>query len=161
MSDESISIAEAQALSAPTSDLERACDQLDRRLARDDLELPLRPRVAAAILPMAADDACDAAALARLVQQDQALAAHVMRIANSSAYRTRVPMVSLQQAIARLGMRSIREIETPSRMCGQSIMKPLLKVNFKTENGEDDAVGWYVKELDRWVSEINKRKGQG
>lgn len=45
-----------------------------------------------------------------LIQGDQSLAGHVMRIANSAAYTPLSNLVSLQQAVARLGMTIISEI---------------------------------------------------
>jgi putative nucleotidyltransferase with HDIG domain len=45
-----------------------------------------------------------------LIHQDQALAAHVLRIANSPAYMPRSPVVSLQHAVAMLGINLLSEI---------------------------------------------------
>src|SRR5262245_43367633 len=59
---------------------------------------------------MSTSDATDARSLAALLLHDQAIAAHVLRVANSPFYRPRVPLVSLQQAISRLGLASLREI---------------------------------------------------
>ncbi len=66
--------------------------------------------------------------------------------------------MTLPKKIISIPLRAIGEIERPTRMCGQSIMKPLLKVNFTTDTGEHDAVAFHVKELDRWESEIKIRK---
>src|SRR5262245_44187273 len=59
---------------------------------------------------MSTSDATDARSLAALLLHDQAIAAHVLRVANSPFYRPRVPLVSLQQAISRLGLASLRDI---------------------------------------------------
>lgn len=74
------------------------------------IDVPLLPDVASRVLAMSNDPDSDAAQLANLIQGDQALAGHVMRIANSAAYTPNASMVSLQQAIARLGMNLITEI---------------------------------------------------
>jgi HD-like signal output (HDOD) protein len=79
-------------------------------LERKDLKLPLLPRVAAMVIQLATDEDADAQQLSKLIQSDQALAGHVMRIANSPAYRPVSAFVSLQQAIARLGIVIIGEI---------------------------------------------------
>jgi HD-like signal output (HDOD) protein len=79
-------------------------------LAKGQLKLPLLPRVAAMVIQLATDENANAQQLAQLIQGDPALAGHVMRLANSPAYRPATPFVSLQQAIARLGMNSISEI---------------------------------------------------
>ena len=31
----------------------------------------------------------------------------------------------------------------------------MLKVVFKKQDGEQDAIGWKVKELERWINEIS------
>lgn len=79
-------------------------------LAAGELEVPLLPDVAAEVLSSTLDDKGNAARLAELIQQDQALAAHLLRVVNAPAFRGSVQIVALQQAIARLGMERIREI---------------------------------------------------
>jgi len=79
-------------------------------LAENKIEVPMLPDVANQVLALSNDPDSDAAQLARLIQSDQALAGHVMRIANAAAYTPNASIVSLQQAIARLGMALITEI---------------------------------------------------
>lgn len=88
------------------------CERLERRMASGELELPLLPHVASQVLAMSTSDEVSARSLAELLHRDQAIAAHVLRIANSPLYMARVPIVSLQQAISRLGMKTLREIVT-------------------------------------------------
>ena len=80
------------------------------KLERKELNLPLLPQVAAMVIQLSTDEDADAQQLANLIQGDQALAGHVMRIANSPIYRPVSAFVSLQQAIARLGIITIGEI---------------------------------------------------
>ncbi len=61
-------------------------------------------------MAMTSDPSADAAKLSSLIHQDQALAAHVLRIANSPAYMPRSPVVSLQHAVAMLGINLLSEI---------------------------------------------------
>ena len=56
------------------------------------------------------DDSCDARRLSRMIHRDAALAGHVLKLANSPLYAPTVPIVSLQQAVSRLGMKKIREM---------------------------------------------------
>jgi len=83
---------------------------LEQQLISKQVDVPLLPDVASRVLSLSSDPDSDAAQLAKLIQSDQALAGHVMRIANSAAYTPNASMVSLQQAIARLGMNLITEI---------------------------------------------------
>lgn len=75
-----------------------------------NIEVPMLPEVANKAVTIAQDPDSDANQMAQLISADQSLAGHVMRIANSAAYTPSASLVSLQQAIARLGMGLISEI---------------------------------------------------
>jgi HD-like signal output (HDOD) protein len=79
-------------------------------LVSGELELPVLPEVSAKLLRISNDPNCEANALADLIRRDPSVASHLMRIANSAMYSAGSPIVSLQQAVARLGLRRIREI---------------------------------------------------
>lgn len=83
---------------------------LEQQLLSHHIDVPMLPDVASRVLSLSNDPDSDAQQLANLIQSDQALAGHVMRIANSAAYTPNASMVSLQQAVARLGMDLIAEI---------------------------------------------------
>lgn len=83
---------------------------LRERLQAGKLELPLLPEVAGQVMAACSDEACDVRRLAQLIQRDQAMAANLLRLGNSALYAPPVPIVSLQQAVSRLGMKKIREI---------------------------------------------------
>ncbi|MDH4192818.1 MAG: HDOD domain-containing protein [Nitrospirota bacterium] len=74
------------------------------QLKQGKLDLPLLPVVAHQVLMLASDPDADATKLSTLIQQDQALAGKILHISNSPAYLPRSPIVSLQQAIAWLGL---------------------------------------------------------
>jgi HDOD domain len=59
---------------------------------------------------VAAKEDVDARTIADMLKQDPALSAHVLRIVNSPLYSPRAQIVSLQQAVARVGIGKIREI---------------------------------------------------
>jgi len=80
------------------------------RIAAGQFELPMLPEVATRVMSATQDDNCDSKKLAEMIHRDAALAGHVLRIANSPLYAPTVPIVSLQQAVSRLGMKKIREI---------------------------------------------------
>ncbi len=94
------------ASTAPTEQEENAVlrAHITTQLEQGTLDLPLLPVVANQVLQVSGDPNADATKLAALIQQDQALAGQILRIANSPAYLPRSPIVSLQQAIAWLGM---------------------------------------------------------
>lgn len=51
---------------------------------------------------------------------------------------------------------SITGVETPKIFLGRTKMRPLLKVNFKNKDGNDDAAAWLLKNLPHWQSAIEK-----
>jgi HD-like signal output (HDOD) protein len=90
--------------------IERLGAEIGERIARGRLTIPVLPTVAAAIVATINDPKADIGRLADTIRNDQALAGHVMKFANSPLLRTGAPIVSLQQAISRLGMRSIADV---------------------------------------------------
>ncbi len=85
-------------------------DELSLLLKEHRLELPVLPDVAGQVVTLCNQEACDAKQLAGLITRDQAMAGNLMRLVNSPLYAPPTPLVSLQQAIARLGIKRIREI---------------------------------------------------
>jgi putative nucleotidyltransferase with HDIG domain len=129
--------------------LEQLEQALVQKIKTGDVELPLLPQAASQVMALASDPSADAAKLSALIHQDQALAAHVLRIANSPAYMPRSPVVSLQHAVAMLGITLLSEIAfTASLKTGA----------FKVPGYEDDvkhlwrhslASGAFAKEVAR------------
>ncbi len=93
-----------------TDNREELSTLLSFAIEQDELDVPMLPTVASRVITLTQDPDSDAKQLSDLIQGDLALAAYVMRIANSPAYTPDGNLVSLQQAIARLGMRIIGEI---------------------------------------------------
>lgn len=81
-----------------------------QKLRKGDVEVPIFPSIATQVMQLANTPESGAGELAALIQTDPMLAGHVMRVANSPLYTPNASMVSLQQAIARLGMTIICEI---------------------------------------------------
>ena len=95
---------------AEAMDEARLCNDLAAELEGSDERLPLLPAVAAEILGLARDPDAPPARLAELLHRDPALAGNVLRIANSPAYLPATRIVSLQQAVTRLGFATLGEI---------------------------------------------------
>jgi HD-like signal output (HDOD) protein len=84
--------------------------QLAQKIKQKKIDVPMLPEVANRVMRLTQDQNAVTTDLAKLVQSDQVLAGHVMRIANSALYSPNTKLVSLQQAISRLGMSIIAEI---------------------------------------------------
>ena len=97
-------------LTAPTSPKHQIGAELGEGLNSSSLELPVMPRVASKVLALTHDPNAEVSDLSELIHSDQSIASHVLRIANSAAYGGGDQIVSLQQAVARLGMNLLGEI---------------------------------------------------
>jgi len=85
-------------------------ETLDTQIQSKKLEIPLLPQVASRLLALSNDPNADAEKLSALIHQDQSLAGQVLKIANSPAYLPRTPIVSLQQAVAWLGISLLTDL---------------------------------------------------
>ena len=79
-------------------------------LENHELELPVLPEVPARVIQVSFDEHCDIKQLTDLIQRDQSMTAHVLRVANSVMFAAAMPIVSLSQALNRLGLNKIREM---------------------------------------------------
>ena len=51
--------------------------------------------------------------------------------------------------------KSITKISNPKSHMHKSVVKPLLKVLFKNEKGNDDSAAWFVQDLSKWNEILN------
>jgi hypothetical protein len=54
-----------------------------------------------------------------------------------------------------LPISSILNVGKTMRLAGQSPGSLMLKVTYKTQDGENDAIAWKVKDLERWIREVS------
>ncbi|MES2603781.1 MAG: HDOD domain-containing protein [Pseudomonadota bacterium] len=87
-------------------------DELYSMLASNTLILPTLPEIAIRIRDLAEDERSSLADIGKLINKDPALAARVVQIANSPAFRTRSPFNSVDVAVMRLGGAMIKNIVT-------------------------------------------------
>ena len=98
-------------------------DLLQRHI-EEDVELPILPEASARIMALCEDEKTDARAIEHVLERDPSLASHVLRIANSSAYAPKEPIVSLQQAVSRLGLATMRNIVLAVSLQGRVFKVP-------------------------------------
>ncbi len=73
-------------------------------------ELPTLPAVAMRVVELTANDSVSFKQLADAIQNDQALAAKILRTVNSSMYAVRTKCSSINQAIVMLGMSAVKTL---------------------------------------------------
>lgn len=92
--------------------------RVSARLTAGKVSVPMLPRVATEVMTLARSSNASAAQLAALVHKDPSLAARLLRVANSVAYSTAVPIVSLQQAITRMGIGTLTDLTMAASVKG-------------------------------------------
>lgn len=85
-------------------------DEIEKHFATNELDLPLLPRVAMEVLQLCRSPNADAKRLSDILHQDQAIAGNVLRVANSPLCGSSVRITSLQQAVSRLGFRTLSDV---------------------------------------------------
>jgi HD-like signal output (HDOD) protein len=122
---------------------------LVRRLEAGELDLPLLPDTAAQVVAICSDNACDARRLAEMIERDQGLAGHIMRVANSAAYAPREPIVSLKQAISRLGFGTLCDMAFAIALKGRVFSVRGYEQKIRAEWAHSAAAGFWAKEIAR------------
>ncbi len=79
-------------------------ERLEQRIAQGGLEVPMLPEIAVRVMRLSVDPRVNAEQLAALIKADVALSTSVLRVANGVTRRPSSPILSLQQAVAWLGL---------------------------------------------------------
>jgi putative nucleotidyltransferase with HDIG domain len=101
------------------------------------------------VVTLTASANVDAGKISALIHRDPSLAGHVLRIANSAAYAPRMPIVSLQQAVARLGLNVIAEIAFAASLQSGIFKVPGHEADLKAIWRHSLASGIWAKEIAR------------
>lgn len=83
---------------------------LQRVLGQGSFVVPLLPEVAAQVMTETSREDWSATAVVDLLKRDAGLAANLLRLANSVAFKGAAAAVSLQQSVARLGAANVRQL---------------------------------------------------
>lgn len=133
----------------PTRDYVALRGELLAALRQSDLALPRLSDAVQRVCAAANDEDCDARAFADLVRRDATLAGEVLRVANSPVFAPSSPIVSLQQAVSRLGMRQVRDtaviVSMRARVFRVHGFEPELRAVFRHAL----ATGLYAQEIAR------------
>lgn len=127
-------------------DLDEAIADL---VARDAVEIPPYPAVAMKIERLVGGGDFGLDELARLVASDQALAADVLRCANSAAFVRGGPVASVPQAVARIGAGELSRIAFASALSGRALARGPLSLLRRRVWHDAVASGVLARELAR------------
>lgn len=81
-------------------------------LENSTLVLPTLPEVALKVRDVVDNPEATASGLAEIIVTDAALSARLLKVANSALYRSRIPVESVQMAVARLGLIMVKNLVT-------------------------------------------------
>ena len=123
--------------------------ELGEQVKKGEVVVPLLPKVANRVISLTQTEDSNAAELASLIQSDQTLAGHVIRVANSAAYSPVSSIVSLQQAITRLGMATIAEIALAATVNASLFNAPGFEALIQQRLRHSLASGLWAKEVAR------------
>ncbi len=124
-------------------------EEIQQQLRAGSIDVPLLPEVASRVIALSQDTESEISDLAQLVQSDPSLAAHVMRIANSAAYTPNGSLISLQQAITRLGMNLICDIAVAASISTKMFKAPGFETHINQTWKHALATALWAKEIAR------------
>lgn len=120
---------------------------LVKALEYDDLKIPVLPKIAQDIMMMSRDPDADIERLSDLIHKDQAIASHVLHISNSAAFGGFERVESLEQAVARLGLKLLSEIAISVSIQKNVFNIPAFRTEIKEMWRHSLASAIYGKEL--------------
>jgi HD-like signal output (HDOD) protein len=85
-------------------------DRINKLIESGNLELPVFSAIALSLQDLASNDTLNAEEIERLITSDQAVAAEVLRMANSPFYGGLSTISTIRNAIVRLGLRQIHRL---------------------------------------------------
>ncbi|MFH1844449.1 MAG: HDOD domain-containing protein [bacterium] len=101
---------EVQPVSAVTTAEPRADKEQLKQIIMNTRDLPAMPHVASKVLELSSDPNSSAQQLQQVIADDQAMAARILKIANSAMYACSRKIKTLTEAIVMLGFNSIRSL---------------------------------------------------
>ena len=135
-----------------SSQYETALNELKTIVENGDIDVPVLPETAHKVMTLTQDPDSDALQLANIIQSDPTMGGHVMRIANSAAYTPNSNLVSIEQAIARLGMSEISNIALSTSLNSKIFDTPGYETHIDTIWKHSLATALWSKEVARAFS---------
>lgn len=106
-----------------------------RRISESVLSLPTLPTIQARLIELVDNPRVEAKDLSRLISEDQALSARLLKVCNSAYYGLKNEVNSIDHAVVLLGFETVREIALSVSVLQYFRMDP-------TQGGFDAALFW-------------------
>ncbi len=136
-------------MSEPSNNVKAITAKLNDAITSGTIDVPVLPETAHRVIVLTQNPDSDSIQLANIIQTDPTLGGHVMRIANSAAYSPNVNVVSIQQAVSRLGMNEISNIALSTSLNSTMFNAPLYEHHISIIWQHALATALYAKEVAR------------
>ncbi len=83
-------------------------EDIHRDLIASEITLPSLPDIALRVQKAASNPDCNFDSIGKILKSDAALSAHLIKIANSPLYLTRMPVTNVRAAVHRMGVPAVR-----------------------------------------------------
>jgi putative nucleotidyltransferase with HDIG domain len=110
------------------------------------------PATAARVIAACRDERSDAEELAALIERDPSLASHVLRVANSAGIAPRMPILSLPQAIGRVGLAAVSDVTLAVALRERVFAVPGHQARLRDLWRHSAATACYAKEISQLLS---------
>ncbi len=140
---------QSQSPAPPQPATHPVCVALLERVRQGTLDLPLLPEAVQRVLEAAGQPHTDAAMLAGIIQKDAALSAQVLKVVNSPLYRGASPIVSLSQAVVRMGVGTLRDVAVVAASQARVFGNPRAVMKMRAMMRHALASAWFAQELAR------------
>jgi len=143
-------------LPSDTADLQQRQNELrtwlDGFLSRPNLELPRPPTVALEVLELSRKPTACIEDIAKVLEREPLLAGRVLKLANSALYGGNVKVVTLKQALIRMGLAIVRDVVMEAAMHLTVIHAEGLNATLESIRRHSSAVAWVSRFVARNTS---------
>ncbi len=120
---------------------------IKEKIDNDDVKIPVLPKAATTIFSLSNDPNVEITKLVSLIERDQTIAGHLLRIANSAAFSPNQQITSIGQAVQWLGTKILGEITLAITLQGKFYKMPHYKYDLKRIFRHSLISAQYGKEL--------------
>ena len=121
--------------------------QIEERIQARRLTVPVLPSVAAMVLAVINDPGADIMSLSNAIRRDPSLAGHVVKYANAPLLRAGSPVLTVGQALNRLGVRTVADVVFAACIGPRLFHAPLYAARIRRIWQESLATAFWAHEI--------------